>query len=126
MDKHYGQIVEYVVRKKGYSITDLAKAILVNRRSIYNWFNQKQLKSDIIYRIGYAIKHDFSNEFPELFCTEDFKSVYKTAKPFIAYHTGEDWKSKYLILLEKYNLMLLKKAMSKVLPVLSLFSVVYI
>jgi len=52
MDKHYGQIVELIIRKKGYSISELARLSYVNRRSVYNWFNQKYLKPEIIYRIG--------------------------------------------------------------------------
>ena len=44
MEKHYGQIVEYLVRKNGYSITDLATELDVNRRSIYNYFQNQFLK----------------------------------------------------------------------------------
>jgi transposase-like protein len=52
MDKHYGQIVELVIRKGGYSISEIARLTLINRKSVYNWFNQKYLKPEIIYRIG--------------------------------------------------------------------------
>lgn len=119
MDKHHGQIVEYVVRRKGYSISDLASQTSVNRRSIYNWFNQTQLKADIIYKIGCVVKHDFSNEFPELFCCGDFEHARVAQKPYLNARIQEDWKSKYLTLLEQYNLMLAKKAINKVVPILS-------
>lgn len=121
MDKHHGQIVEYIVRRKGYSISDLASQTSVNRRSIYNWFNQTQLKADIIYKIGCAVKHDFSNEFPELFCSGDFEHAGVAKEPYVNASIQEDWKSKYLTLLEQYNLMLIKKAMNKFVPVLSFF-----
>ncbi|MET3500412.1 transposase-like protein [Mucilaginibacter rubeus] len=72
LDKHYGQILELTIRKRGYSISEISKLLNVNRRSVYNWFNQSQLKAEIIYNVGLAIKHDFSIEFPEFFEKEDF------------------------------------------------------
>ncbi|AYL95245.1 hypothetical protein [Mucilaginibacter celer] len=115
MEKHYGQIVEYRVRKNGFCISDLARCTNVNRRSIYNWFNQKKLRSDVILKIGFAIKHDFAQEFPELFESNDFKTIYKLPEPdaqgiaqFDA-HEHQNWKNKYLNLLERYNEMLQKE-----------------
>ena len=108
MDKHYGQIVELVIRKKGFSISELARLTHMNRRSVYNWFNQKYLKQEIIYQIGLTINHDFSVEFPELFRKEDFNqnqlglsgsSFWEPPNPAL-------WKDKYIELLEKYNNLL--------------------
>jgi AcrR family transcriptional regulator len=117
MNTHQGQIVEYIVRKNGYSISSLAKALDVNRRSMYNWFNQKELKWDVIRRIGHVIRHDFSKEFPLLFTSEDFNGIYasrSSMSPSIANYDRIDaddhWKAKYLNLLEKYNTELLNKA----------------
>ncbi|MXV51296.1 hypothetical protein GS399_09980 [Pedobacter sp. HMF7647] len=115
MDKHYGQIVEYRVRKNGYSITDLARCMNVNRRSIYNWFNQKYLKSDIIFRIGCVIRHNFSQEFPELFIDEDFNMISNPESQsfrarYYSYNENENWKAKYISLLEKYNEMLSRES----------------
>ncbi|MXV49556.1 helix-turn-helix domain-containing protein [Pedobacter sp. HMF7647] len=110
MEKHYGQLVEYRIRKNGYSITDLAKTMGVNRRSIYNWFNQRYLKTDIIYRIGCAIRHDFSQDFPEFFVSEDFSSMNKPYQGFFCsdLQASENWKTKYITLLEKYNELLVR------------------
>ncbi|MDB5063300.1 MAG: hypothetical protein JWP67_3143 [Mucilaginibacter sp.] len=117
MNTHQGQIVEYIVRKNGYNISSLAKALDVNRRSMYNWFNQKELKWDVIRRIGLVIRHDFSKEFPLLFTSEDFKGIYASRSymsPSITNYDKIDadnnWKGKYLNLLEKYNAELLNKA----------------
>jgi hypothetical protein len=115
MEKHRGQIVEYLVRRNGYSITDLASELNVNRRSIYNYFQNNLLKSDVIFKIGYVIRHDFSREFPEFFTAEDFsykfKSVNAGAMPLnnAVNMRDEHWKDKYLNLLEIYNEALLKK-----------------
>jgi hypothetical protein len=85
MEMHYGQIVEQIIRRKGYSISELARLTKVNRRSVYNWFNQKQLKPEIIFRIGTVVNYDFSAEFPGLFPDEDF------SKPnnYVVYNTPE-------------------------------------
>lgn len=116
MEKHYGQIVEYRVRKNGYCISDLARATNVNRRSIYNWFDQKYLKVEIIYKIGCVIRHDFSQEFPEIFASEDFKIIHQVPDSQAYYKheysskENEIWKNKYLHLLEIFNEMLIKES----------------
>lgn len=116
MEKHYGQIVEYLVRKNGYSITDLATELDVNRRSIYNYFQNQFLKRDVIFKIGRVIRHDFSKEFPEFFTHEDFATSFKKGNLSVVEASSTDkiveediWKDKYLALLESYNEALLKR-----------------
>jgi hypothetical protein len=108
MSEHYGEIVEKVVRREGHSLTDIAKLMGVNRRSIYNWFLQQRLKPDTILRIGRAIKHDFSIEFPGLFVSDDFKVEAKIVSPQNIDNGQEvnTWMEKYIDLLERYNLLL--------------------
>ena len=114
MEKHYGQIVEYVVRRAGYSITDLANAANVNRRTIYNWFQCKYLKKNIVQIIGNTLRYDFSKEFPEFFTTEDFTNSPLLKKNAIAapnphVDNPEIWRDKYLKILEEYNKVLLDR-----------------
>ncbi|EOR93422.1 hypothetical protein ADIARSV_3501 [Arcticibacter svalbardensis MN12-7] len=113
---HHGQIIEKVVRRNGHSISDVARLTNVNRRSVYNWFNQQQLKPEIIYRIGCVINHDFSEELPQLFTPEDFQKGFR--KTSFLNSVGEEpdsstnkdlWKDKYVDLLERYNTLLLLK-----------------
>lgn len=114
MEKHHGQIVEYRVRKNAYCISDLAKACNINRRSVYNWFNSKRLKEEIILRIGLTIKHDFSHEFPEFFHRDDFKSIYQMQDAPVIYISNfaqsqnDFWKEKYLRLLQEFNDLILQ------------------
>ncbi|MCD8739741.1 helix-turn-helix domain-containing protein [Mucilaginibacter roseus] len=119
MDVHHGHIVERVIRREGYSISEIARLSNVNRRSVYNWFNQQFLKADIIYKIGMIINHDFSVEFPHLFKSDDFKRntqpVNHTQQNFTPGEQGANsqngesyWKDKYIALLEKYNDILIK------------------
>jgi transposase-like protein len=118
MDRHYGEIVEYVVRKAGFNISELAKSTSVDRRTLYNWFKQKHLKQSAIFQIGCVIKHDFGREFPELFTAGEFDSVIELSRqnqrPSSAIHMGKDcqWKLKYLALLEEFNRALLKGAVT--------------
>ncbi|WP_442589177.1 hypothetical protein ACSBL2_24475 [Pedobacter sp. AW31-3R] len=114
MQLHYGQIVEKVIRRNGYSITELARATQVNRRSVYNWFNQPHLKPDIIYRIGNGIKYDFSAEFPHLFGPQHFSRSMNTITTSSSADAekileAEMWKGKYVNLLEQYNSLLLSR-----------------
>ncbi|QXV67697.1 helix-turn-helix domain-containing protein [Mucilaginibacter sp. 21P] len=113
MDVHYGQIVEKIVRRNSYSITELAALTKVNRRSVYNWFNQKRLSPGIIYKIGIALDYDFSIEMPELFSSDDFKKRSHDDKPPPLFYNGlanrdDDiiWKNKYIDLLEEFQALL--------------------
>ncbi len=114
MDTHRGQIVEMVIRREGYSISELARLAKVNRRSVYYWFNQPYLKTEIIYQIGIYIKHDFSIEFPYIFKSDDFKHVSNFNSLNIVKVVAQQpsdteyWKNKYLEILEKYNDLLVK------------------
>ncbi|WP_454802322.1 hypothetical protein [Mucilaginibacter phyllosphaerae] len=104
MNKHQGQTVEYVVRRNGFSLSQLAKELKVNRRSLYNWFKNQFLRKSVIYNIGHVIRHDFSIEFPELFTKEDF-DFHSFTKDYshLINHQDDKYKEKYLSLLEKYN-----------------------
>lgn len=114
MDKHQGQIVEYIVRKNGFSLSELAKALNINRRSLYNWFQAKELKRGAIHRIGCVVRHDFSKEFPELFLSEDFSGMYEPKRyrpePVSPVNDEEVWKHKYITLLEQYSQLLSRNA----------------
>jgi transcriptional regulator with XRE-family HTH domain len=113
MELHHGQTIERIIRRNGYSITELARLTSVNRRSVYNWFNQRHLKPEIIYRIGTVINYDFSTIFPGLFIDEDFNPLVRPAtSPAdpVANTLPEEniiWKDKYIALLERYNELLL-------------------
>lgn len=113
MDKHFGEIIEKVIRKNGYNVSELARTAKVTRRSVYNWFNQPRLKQQIIRKIGDALQHDFSAEFPELFASRDFQRVpeIRTNKETLNEEKGRAnyWKDKYIDVLEEYNELLAKK-----------------
>lgn len=111
MSLNVGQIIEHIVRSENVGVSELSRKLNVSRRTIYNWFSQKTLSLDIICKIGSAIKHDFSKEFPDDFASlnaennskdqfsmsTEINTDGKNANP-VSY-----WMSKYIKLLEKYN-----------------------
>lgn len=110
MELHHGQTIERIIRRNGYSITELARLTNVNRRSVYNWFNQRHLKPEIIYRIGMVINHDFSTVFPGLFDDDYFTAAEQANIPQEVEAREPDdndiWKDKYIQLLERHNELL--------------------
>jgi hypothetical protein len=113
MSKHRGQTVEKVIRRDGHSISEVARMMNVNRRSVYNWFNQPALRQEIIYKMGHGIMHDFFVEFPELFTSADF--VFKNTLPRSPQQDnrqdpygdlGSQWKEKYMELYPRYKKLL--------------------
>jgi len=115
MELNAGQIVERVVRRNKVSISELARRMQVNRRSVYNWFDQKALKIDIICKIGHVLNHDFSIDFPEAFGERGFSVVDKSVDGIDeSEHKHPNsvhyWMVKYISLLEKYNALLSQEA----------------
>jgi|SRR6476661_11109705 len=117
MELHTGEIVERVVRRNGVSISELARRMNVNRRSVYNWFQQKTLKLDLICKIGYVLGHDFSVEFPDAFGEKGFAIMEHLVDSMDENHESGEypqsihyWMNKYITLLEKYNELLAEKA----------------
>lgn len=112
MNKHYGEIIEKVIRKNGYNVSELARTAKVTRRSVYNWFNQPRLKQQIILKIGDALQHDFSAEFPELFASGDFGKTPEIRTNMETFNQEKGrvnyWKDKYIDVLEEYNELLAK------------------
>lgn len=116
MALHHGETIEKIIRKNGHSISEVATRLNVNRRSIYNWFTQPILRQEIIHKIGKAIMHDFSVEFPGLFTPADFifdttptfslEKYNKQFNPGVEEAKSVEWRDKYLDLLEKYNNLL--------------------
>lgn len=119
MEQHTGKIVERAVRRNKVSISELARRMRVNRRSVYNWFNQKSLRLEIICKIGYVLGHDFSVDLPEAFGDRGFEimerlvdtvdeeeSTYPNSVHF--------WMTKYISLLEKYNELLAQETQKSV------------
>ena len=93
---HMGKLLEKVVRKKGFNISELARKLGVNRRTIYNWFGEENINRETMQRIADTIEHDFSNDYKD----SNDNPALSTQDPLIK--DDEYWKDKYIDLLERY------------------------
>lgn len=114
MNLHHGSIIELAVRRKSVSISEISRRMHVNRRSIYNWFQQSSLRIELICEIGYIIGYDFSQDFPDEFDSNGFailENLVHNSKRGAEESTNSAhfWMTKYITLLERYNDLLLHK-----------------
>ena len=110
ISQNAGEIVELAVRRKNINISELSRKMKVNRRTLYNWFQQETLTSSVIYSISQAIDYDFSQEFPENFFNK-LTNCQKTQEEDCASETEGlhyYWMKKYITLLEDYRLLMEK------------------
>jgi predicted transcriptional regulator len=101
-----GEIVEHVIRRNNISISELSRRLRVSRRSIYNWFTQKNLSFDIILQIGEVLDYDFSSDFPDKLNGRKSNSsqIYPgDIQMHDIQNSANYWRNKYINLLEKYN-----------------------
>jgi len=93
--KYTGAMFEKAIRGSDINISLLAKKLNVNRRTIYNWFAKDTVSIDVIHRASEVIGEDFFKYFPDL-----QKGRIQAAAD------ADYWKSKYMLLLEQYNILL--------------------
>lgn len=115
MERNAGEIVELAVRRQNVNISDLSRRMHVNRRTLYNWFKQRKLHTDVILEIGKAINHDFSADFQNSFmgmgCLTEHKDEPSANHSDSVYY----WMEKYISLLEDYKRLAQKESHHKVL-----------
>jgi transcriptional regulator with XRE-family HTH domain len=106
-----GEIVEHAVRRQNVNISELSRRMKVNRRTLYNWFQQKSLNADVICGIGQVINYDFSKDFND----ELNSSAVKGSARILNVKSDRDsknsetvyyWMEKYIALLEDYKKLL--------------------
>lgn len=88
---HKGQIVKKVIDKMQIPIQRVADATNISRRQMYNIFSNHNVNDKTILKIGKAINHDFSEEFPSLKGMHEVYPEYKT--PAMRF---EEQRSEYL------------------------------
>lgn len=61
---HKGELVRKRITQSGVSVKSIAARLGVSRQTLYDYLERDDLNFDIINRIGFAIKYDFSRIFP--------------------------------------------------------------
>lgn len=103
-----GEIVELVIRRNNLSISELSRRLHVSRRSVYNWFEQKDLSIDIICKVGDVLDYDFTSDFPDMFTKKKSRIVSQMDHSFNLepqQNSVNYWRDKYISLLEKHMQM---------------------
>lgn len=97
---HKGQLLDSTVRKSGMTITAVARAAGYDRSTFYNHIKEDKLPYKIILRYGKALKHDFSDEYPE-----EKAAKASDAKEIISFEDMEKerdyWRDKYHALADR-------------------------
>ncbi|WP_449439118.1 hypothetical protein [Pedobacter steynii] len=115
MEHNAGEIVELAVRRQNVNISELSRRLQVNRRTLYNWFRQKKLHTDVIFEIGKVINYDFTHDFEGELSGFGFKedlTMYKNEGQSDHTNSVYYWMEKYITLLEDYKKLVRKSSLS--------------
>jgi hypothetical protein len=110
--KHRGEILRLAVNESGLSITLITKKARYSRSSYYNHVEDPELPYEVLERYGRALKHDFSEEFPQINSLRLEEEEIEYGRPDTlekALQQLDRYKEKYYELLEKYNKLLEEK-----------------
>lgn len=100
-----------MVRQSHIPISEIARKIGYNRKSIYDFFHNPELPLDTIIKIGKVIRHDFRQDFPELFAfnkneLNELTEAYGNNRLEECVKEKDEWMHKYITLLEQHNALL--------------------
>ncbi|HET9056236.1 MAG TPA: helix-turn-helix transcriptional regulator [Chitinophagaceae bacterium] len=104
------------VEATGLNKEDVAKKAGYSRSAYYKHIENPDLDYSILISYGKAIKYDFTDEIPEMpkYLLEEPDELYGRPRSLEdAIKILEQWKDKYLELLEKYNLLMEEKMKNK-------------
>lgn len=107
-----GQILAAAVEASGLKKEDIARKAGYSRSAYYKHIDSPDLEFSILIAYGKALHYDFTDEFPEMpkYLLEEPDEIYGKPKSLDdALKLLEQWKNKYLELLEKYKLLMEEK-----------------
>ena len=95
-----GELLERAIRRKGLNITELALALNITRRTLYNWFKQEIIEEVIMEKLSDVINYEF--------CSIKSNPILVSStinKPLLLKDEAY-WQSRYIDLLERYAKLL--------------------
>lgn len=104
-----GQVLATAVEATGLNKQKVAVKAGYSRSSYYKHIREPLLGYHILIAYGRAIKHDFTEEFPDMpkYVLEDPEENYgKPVSIEEVTRQRDQWKDKYLELLERYNYLI--------------------
>lgn len=109
---HRGQLLETAMKASRLNIEFVAKKAGYSRGSYYKHKLERDLDFHILAAYGRALKHDFTEDLPEMpkYLLEEPEAQYgKTPTLQEALKQRDYWKEKYYELIEKYNQLIEEK-----------------
>jgi len=116
MKLNRGQVLAAVVEASGLGKEEAAKKAGYTRSAYYKHIENPNLDYHILMSYGKAIRHDFTEEFPDMprYMMEEPDEAYGKPKTLEeAVKLMDIWKNKYLELMEKYNRLIEEKIGNK-------------
>ena len=101
---HMGELVEKVIKKTGANVTELASAMGVSRRTIYNWYKEEVISVSILNKLSQEIGYDFTNA-EILFGAQQIEPD-EQLENAVVNQDDKYWQSRYIELLEQYSELL--------------------
>jgi hypothetical protein len=111
-NKHRGEILEAAVKESPISITKLTKQMGISRGTYYNHINDAQLGFEQLIQYGRVLKHDFTQDFPEMrkYSFEEPEAVYNIPGNLAeAIEQRDYWRDKYYQLMEQFHKLVMEK-----------------
>jgi hypothetical protein len=90
--KHRGEILKAAIDTSGVKKPQIIEALKISLSKLYRMFEDPFVSFDDLIAIGKIIRHDFSNDFPEIANPDKLKAA----------QDNLDYKLKYFELLEKH------------------------
>lgn len=109
---HRGQLLETAVKASRMNKEYVAKKAGYSRASYYKHIEVRDLPYHILAAYGKIIRHDFTEELPEMprYLVEEPEEQFgKTPTLKEALRQRDHWKEKYYELMEKYNKLIEEK-----------------
>jgi transcriptional antiterminator len=98
---HMGQLLEKLIRRKGINITELAAALKITRRTLYNWFKLKVINEVTMQKISSVIVYDFNTDVQKPIILNQVNE--KQPNEALALKDEAYWQDRYVDLLERYS-----------------------
>ncbi|MBL4675133.1 MAG: hypothetical protein JKY70_02845 [Mucilaginibacter sp.] len=108
MKKHYGKLVNQIIREKGHTFQSIAKNLDIDKKTVLSWLREAIPPIAAIDRIGKVIVHNFAADFPELYDQNTQRPDKLSGDTANEESEKAFFREKYIALLEKYNVHLLK------------------
>ncbi|RZK67814.1 MAG: hypothetical protein EOO85_25095 [Pedobacter sp.] len=102
LEIHMGELLERAIRRKELNITEIASAMDVTRRTLYNWFKKPVIDRETMERFSSIVSYDEISGQPKT-------TVADIEQPQIQLKDEAYWQDRYIDLLERYSSLLAGK-----------------